>query len=53
MFKNILPNEANLHSSKQTTRHLRNSAYRPLASALMSGASRVKRSLRRLTRTTH
>ncbi len=49
MFKTILPNEANLQST-QPNPHLQNSAYRPLATALLSGAARVKASLRRLRR---
>lgn len=48
MFKYILPNEANFSQSTHANPHLQNSAYRPLASALLAGASRAAASLRRL-----
>ncbi|MEZ2721613.1 hypothetical protein ACBP46_09285 [Paenalcaligenes hominis] len=50
MFKNMLPIEANLQKNPDFNRHLQNSAYTPLVTALFSGASRVTSSLRRLSR---
>lgn len=41
MFKYILPNEATFNQSTRANPHLQNSAYRPLASALHAGATRV------------
>lgn len=51
MFKNMLPIEANLQKNPDLNRHLQNSAYTPLVTALFTGASRVKSSLRRISTT--
>ncbi|GGE62814.1 MAG TPA: hypothetical protein K8U84_08050 [Paenalcaligenes hominis] len=49
MFKNMLPIEANVQQNPDLNRHLHHSAYTPLATALLAGASRVRSSLRRIS----